>query len=159
MKFLMETGLQRRRTTRIVAHCSATRITQDISVHDIDRWHRVERKWAGIGYNLYIKRNGVAFGGRQWDIVGAHVQGHNSTTVGICLEGGVNAQGQGEDNFTDAQKTALFTWCEYLLLRYPTIPRKDALWGHTDFKGVEKFCPSFNAKAYWQSYLKLRGEA
>jgi N-acetylmuramoyl-L-alanine amidase len=40
-----------------------------------------------IGYHFVIACNGAVFTGRSLDEVGAHVQGHNSHSVGICMTG------------------------------------------------------------------------
>lgn len=85
-----------RNLNRIVIHCSdSTWGTGD----DIHRWH-LERGWDGIGYHFvitngrakstdsYIEKNdGILQNGRPVTKVGAHVQGHNGDSIGICLIG------------------------------------------------------------------------
>ena len=43
--------------------------------------------WAGIGYHLYIRKDGSVFEGRPLYTVGAHAVGFNQTSVGVCFEG------------------------------------------------------------------------
>lgn len=60
------------------------------SVEAIHNYHKNTNKWAGIGYNFYIRLDGSIWEGRGWDKVGAHAgasSGYNGKTVGICFEG------------------------------------------------------------------------
>ena len=66
----------------IVVHHAA----MDGSVQDIHRVHK-QMGWSGIGYHLYIRKDGSIWKGRPLNTLGAHVKGHNSHTIGICLEG------------------------------------------------------------------------
>lgn len=51
------------------------------------------RNWADIGYNWLIDRNGVLYQGRAFatsgnmNVIGAHVGGRNSFTMGVCVIG------------------------------------------------------------------------
>ena len=47
----------------LVVHCTATRLSQRVSVEDIDRWHKAQG-WSGIGYHWYVDRDGHIFPGR-----------------------------------------------------------------------------------------------
>ena len=135
----------RTETLFIAVHCAATRATHDIGAVDIDRWHRAQG-WNGCGYNRVIRRDGTIEQGRPDDAVGAHVEGYNSTSVGVCLAGGVAADGTTpEDNFTDAQMLSLLVVIKDLKRKYP----KAVVQGHRDFPGVKKACPSFAVKEWW----------
>ena len=57
--------------------------------------------------------------GRELDEIGAHCRGLNSTSVGVCLVGGVNAEGEPESNFSDKQWASLEECIKDLLLPYP----------------------------------------
>lgn len=85
--------MKRSTTDLIVIHCSATKPSQDIGVKEITEWH-VAKGWAGIGYHFVIRRDGQIELGRPLEDVGAHVQGHNSTSVGICMVGGLTEAGE-----------------------------------------------------------------
>jgi N-acetylmuramoyl-L-alanine amidase len=138
--------MKRTRTDYIVVHCSATSPNWDGGRDEIDRWHR-ERGWKGIGYHFVIRRNGTLEVGRAVDDFGAHVQGHNINSVGICMVGGIDCNGDPEDNFTEAQWAMLTSLVIGLHLRYP-IARVQ---GHRDFFGVTKACPSFDVAAWWDN--------
>lgn len=91
----------------IAVHCSATSPKQDVDVAEIRRWHK-KRGWRDVGYHFVIRRNGDVQVGRPLSQTGAHVKGHNKGNIGVCMVGGCNAELQPEDNFTLAQRKALF---------------------------------------------------
>lgn len=73
----------RSRTDMIVLHHSESTGT---SVEEINRWHLV-RGWTGIGYHYYTRKDGRIYRGRPEWAIGAHAQGVNGHSVGICCEG------------------------------------------------------------------------
>lgn len=143
----------------IVVHCSATKASQDVTVKDIDRWHR-ERGWNGIGYHFVIERDGRIQGGRPLMEVGAHAYGYNRVSWGICLIGGLDEAGEAEDNFTDEQKTALASLIQSL--RGKRNGYGIEVLGHRDLSpdvdgdGIiepwewKKECPCFDVRAWMQ---------
>ena len=136
-------------TDFIVVHCSATQAKADIGAADIDRWHRGQG-WQTLGYHYVIRRNGVVEEGREEDKIGSHVQNHNATSIGICMVGGVAADGlTAEDNFTTEQFASLKALVARLKTKYPDA----VVQGHRDFPDVAKACPSFSVK----DWLKENG--
>lgn len=141
-----------RKITDIVLHCSATKEGQRVTVADIDRWHR-ERGFKKIGYHYVIYADGSIHAGRDIEEVGAHVSGHNATTIGICYVGGLDAVGKPKDTRTPEQKAAIFYLLQQLKEKYPTA----RICGHRDFSPdrngngtIEpaefiKTCPCFDA--------------
>ena len=127
----------------LVVHCSATTPKMNVDARMIDRWHR-QRGWAGIGYHYVIKRNGMVETGRPEDRPGAHVQGVNHISLGICLAGGLDSLGYPENNFTDDQFAALGALLHALKVKYP----QAEILGHRDFPGVKKDCPCFYVKEW-----------
>lgn len=71
----------------ILHHAEASSCT----VQDINIWHK-NNGWAGIGYHYFIRKNGEVYKGRPDNAVGAHCQGSNSNTIGICFEGSYNKE-------------------------------------------------------------------
>ena len=125
------------RTIReIILHCSATREGQDFTVQDIDRWHR-QRGFLRIGYHYVVYRNGTIHIGRTLEEVGAHCQGHNQSSIGICYIGGLSADGQPKDTRTPEQKAALRALVAQLRERFPGAQ----VYGHNRF--AAKACPCF----------------
>lgn len=108
----------RRRTDYIVVHCSATPPSSDIGADEIDDWHRA-KGWSSIAYHAVIRRDGEIEFGRHFDEVGAHVQGQNYRSVGVCLVGGVDEGGNAEDNFTTEQLKSLTAIVATLERAYP----------------------------------------
>lgn len=145
---------KRDRTDFIVVHCAATGPSQDIGVKEIRKWHVEERGWLDVGYHFVIRRNGTIELGRPLWAIGSHVLNYNRTSVGICLVGGT-PDGQPnveENNFTDEQRAALETLTVMLSGLYPLA----VVQGHRDFKGVQKFCPSFDVKPWFHDLTKRR---
>jgi N-acetyl-anhydromuramyl-L-alanine amidase AmpD len=92
---------------------------QESSAAQIDSRHR-KRGWKfGIGYHYVIRRNGeIELGRPEW-MVGAHCVNHNSHSIGVCYEGGLDIRGQPADTRTEAQKASLRRLLEDLHQRYP----------------------------------------
>ena len=130
-----------RKIDLIVIHCAATKPNQDIGRAEIDRWHR-ERGWLGIGYHYVIRRDGRVENGRPLEKAGAHVQGLNANSIGICLVGGLNAKGQPAPEFTAEQWDALETLVRTLKKQFPNA----RIAGHNEF--AAKACPSFNVQEW-----------
>ncbi|MFF7707792.1 N-acetylmuramoyl-L-alanine amidase [Pseudomonas sp. NPDC007930] len=110
--------IPRRRTTLLVVHCSATGPDSDIGCQDITAWH-LKRGWAAVGYHYVIRRDGTLEAGRPEGSIGAHVAGHNATSIGVCLVGGLDAAGQPACNYTEAQMASLRRVLGELHGRYP----------------------------------------
>lgn len=101
-------------------------------VEDIHRWH-LENGWAGIGYHYFVSKLGGIYAGRPEDTVGAHVEGHNSVTIGVCAEGDYT-----KDTMPPTQKKAIVELLKDLLTRYPGV----AIKRHSDYNATE--CPGPN---------------
>lgn len=136
-------------TDFIVVHCAATKPNQDIGAADIDRWHRAQG-WACIGYHYVIRRDGTLEDGREESRIGAHVQGYNTNSIGICMAGGIDLKGNPENNFTPEQFDTLATLLSWLKDTYP----KAVIQGHRDFPKVAKACPSFDVRD-WLKTISL----
>jgi len=139
---------KRKETKYIAVHCAATPAGMDIGVKEIDRWHR-QKGFLKIGYQFVIRRSGQLEIGRDEDEIGAHVQGYNAVSIGVCLVGGVDADdvSKAENNFTKEQFSTLRTLLERLQIQYPDAE----VLGHRDFPDVAKACPSFDVRAWLKS--------
>ena len=123
----------------------------------IDQWHK-NNGWKGIGYHAVIRRDGEVEFGRHFDDSGAHVKGHNFQSVGVCMVGGLDFDGNAEDNFTDAQFNSLDYVIGMLTRAYPDAE----VLGHRDLSpdvdgdGVVeehewlKDCPCFDVREWWE---------
>lgn len=169
----------------IVIHCSASPNDDSLfrgqvgqanfrnPVQTIDAWHakrgfhradewrkRQEPGLAAIGYHYVIDRAGLVWSGRHVDEVGAHAQGFNAKSIGICLVG--------LDQFSPAQWVSLahLVTAEVACQtgrngpadrRDPLLPAACAAWaqqrglrivGHRDLPDVRKTCPNFDVAAW-----------
>jgi N-acetylmuramoyl-L-alanine amidase len=128
----------------LVVHCSATPAKMNVDRNMIDRWHR-ERGWLGIGYHYVIKRDGTLEVGRPLDQIGAHVEGYNDRSLGICMAGGMDADNKKpENNFTPAQLATLQSTLYTLLIEHP----RARICGHNELN-PNKACPSFDVPKWW----------
>lgn len=133
----------RKSTAFLAVHCSATQPKSDIGAKEIRQWHR-EKGWIDIGYHFVIRRDGTVETGRPENTVGAHVEGYNSNSIGICMVGGIDAKGKAEDNFTSAQYAALADLLRKLKAKYTGV----TIQGHRDFPNVKKDCPCFDVRLW-----------
>ena len=62
-----------------------------------------------LGYHYVIDTDGTVETGRMVGEIGAHVKGHNQYSVGICLVGGIDANGKNYGEYTEKQWIALHT--------------------------------------------------
>ena len=117
---------------RIVVHHSASPLstTRD----DISRWHK-ERGFSDIGYHFVIEVLGQIRLGRRIPTTGAHVKGHNSNSIGICLVGDNTRRDQ---EWTSLQMTKLKELIKVLRVVWPGIP----VVGHRDL--TDTLCPGVN---------------
>jgi len=139
--------MTRETTDTVIIHCSATPADMDIGVKEIDRWHRA-KGWLEIGYHFVITRSGVVQEGRKISKPGAHAIGWNKRSIGICLVGGVNEEGEPQDNFTIEQMELLEQLTYELLDKYPI----RNVMGHNEV--ARKACPSFDVQE-WQKEIGL----
>lgn len=139
-----------RKINKIIIHCSASEFG---NAQRIREWH-LEKGWSDIGYH-YVINNGKVFKddkinqivqdgfiekGRDDSIVGAHTQGQNSNSIGICLIG--------NKDFTKEQFNSLNTLLDSLLKAYNLT--KNDVYGHYNFSS--KTCPNFDV----QEFMKKR---
>lgn len=143
-----------RNITHIVLHCTATPEGREATVKEIDRWHR-QAGFAKIGYHFVIHLDGTVSTGRPIEEAGAHVAGHNATTIGISYVGGVSANDVNiaKDTRTPAQKAAMERLVKDLKARFPAAE----VLGHRDFPDVKKACPCFDARKWWAEVSKVPG--
>lgn len=136
-----------RQINEIIIHCSATPEGRDVTVEDIDRWHR-QRNFKCIGYHYIIYLDGSIHKGRDESMQGAHCSLHNACSIGVCYIGGCEKKGNKlipKDTRTPAQKEALIGLLKELKEKYP----QATIHGHNEF--AKKDCPCFDVqKEYGQ---------
>ena len=147
---MINQGKARYPVTEITLHCADTRpewmagrpLVEKVA--EIRRWHVQERGWRDIGYHWVIDRDGTVAPGRLETEIGAHVEGHNRGTIGVCLLGGYGAKADDpfEKSFTPAQAAAVRRLINEINARAAI--RKVS--GHNDY--AAKACPGFGV-ATW----------
>lgn len=128
--YIWKGQLQKREETKyiIIHHAAAT----TASPEDIHSWH-LSNGWSGIGYNFVIRKDGSVYQGRPIDTIGAHAEGWNSTSVGICFEGNLN-----QEKLTEVQTQSGIELIRYIRGIYKGITvlrHKDVNPGKTDCPG------------------------
>ena len=137
---------------KIILHCSANGPNSTIGAKEIREYHmrpvaQGGRGWSDIGYHYVIRRDGTLDVGRDIAKAGAHCTGLNAHSVGICLVGGVKADGKTpEDNFLPEQFDTLAKLLRNMRLRFPNA----SIHGHNEF--AQKACPVFNVGAFLAKY-------
>ncbi len=123
----------------IIVHCTATPAGRDVSVAEIDKWHR-RRGFAGIGYHYVVGLDGVVHPGRDETLAGAHCKGNNAESIGVVYVGGMTEDMKHPaDTRTDAQREGLRRIIAELKGRYPGATVRS----HYEF--APKACPCFDA--------------
>lgn len=148
------------KVTSIVIHYSATPVEKNFTAADIDDMHR-RRGFREIGYHWFIRKDGTIEMGRDMSQPGrfeqgAHAKGHNTSSIGICYEGGVTSArpNHGFDSRTPAQTEAMIELIDRMQERFPNAVVR----GHRDMPGAATQCPGFDARAWWDTVEKKRSQ-
>ncbi|MDR0833857.1 MAG: N-acetylmuramoyl-L-alanine amidase [Candidatus Symbiothrix sp.] len=129
-----------RKINEIIVHCTATPEGRNVTVAEVDKWHRA-RGFNGIGYHYLIGLDGTVLKGRDIELVGAHCLNHNANSIGVCYVGGLALDGKtAKDTRTIAQRNALKSLLKDLKTKYPGA----TIHGHREY--ANKACPCFDAK-------------
>ena len=126
-----------RHIKQIIIHCSATPEGKNIGATTIRGWHK-ERGFTDIGYHYVIRLDGTIEQGRPIEQIGAHCQGHNRNSIGICYIGGLSQKRQPKDTRTIAQRQAMKQLIQELQEQFP----EATIHGHREF--AAKACPCFD---------------
>ena len=137
-----------RTITLIIIHCSATSEGKSLSAEACRQDHILHRGFSDIGYHFYITRDGEIHRGRPQEKVGAHCRNHNAHSIGICYEGGLDADGLPKDTRTMEQRGSLIALLRELLMRFPTA----LIVGHHDLNPMKE-CPCYNCVAEYRGLM------
>ena len=105
----------------------------NLDLESTHKLHIEKFKWAGIGYNYLIEKDGRIFEGRGMK-VGAHAKGNNKDSIGIALVGNFDV-GYPDD----IQVKPLIELCLDFMYKYD-IEVSNVI-GHRELNGVTKSCP------------------
>ncbi len=137
-----------RQVKYIAVHCSAG--NQRNTAADIVNYHLKSLKWSRPGYHYIVEASGRVVNTQPVELISNGVSGYNSVTVNVCYIGGVDVSKKNLpaiDNRTPEQKKALIELLKELKEKFPSA----IIQGHRDFPGVNKQCPSFDAKSEYAS--------
>jgi N-acetylmuramoyl-L-alanine amidase len=112
----------------------------------IRRWHKA-RGWLDIGYHAVVLNGHREYGGalneaeiggvepgRPEEQVGAHVAGHNTGSLGLCLVGNFE-ESEPDARQWDAAVAKVAAWCRQYGVG------ADHVLGHKEFSGQATACP------------------
>lgn len=129
--------------TEIIYHHAAA---INCTIEDIHRWHK-ERGYAGVGYHYFIDKKGDIYVGRPIEMVGAHTQGHNKNSIGICLEGNFETEKPKESQI-DSLCELIESRCSIFSIAY------DNIYPHKYYSATA--CPGKNMLTITQLQDKLK---
>ena len=136
--------MARRKVTKyIVVHATNTKPNEDISLCDVDEWHRKKGKLK-VGYHFFIKRDGTIQSGRSPNEIGSHVCENDSESIAVCISGGKNTRGIHAPDYCKEQIESLFVLLKTLKFMYPDAE----VVGHRDLEKTQ--CPSFDVRKWWE---------
>lgn len=129
-----------RDVNEIIVHITAS--NDNATVEDIKAGH-LARGFSDIGYHWVVDRAGVVHKGRDESIIGSHVAGYNSDTIGISyIARGKDSDQNGEYGkyMTESQRIALEKKIAELLHKYKLTIYDVS--GHNQYN-LGKACPCF----------------
>lgn len=106
-----------RRINRIIIHHSG--VSDRIPFESIRDYHKDVLGWLDIGYHYYIEKNGILRLGRPERLIGAHVKGHNTDSIGIAVAGNFQDKVSFQVAMTDGRIDVLDHVIRDLFWRYP----------------------------------------
>ncbi len=159
---IFNAGAITRKIDSIVVHCAATCTTSPVTTEDIARCHIQERHFRDIGYHYIVDQKGIIHQGRPLNEMGAHAQGHNAHSIGICYIGGLDSHGNPADTRTPLQQLAIKHLIGLLVNEfkiYDVLGHRDLspdVNGDGEITSVDwiKMCPCYDAHAEWLGYLR-----
>jgi N-acetylmuramoyl-L-alanine amidase len=140
----------KRRIQFIAIHCTASQ--QSAKPEAILRYWRNHLGWKNPGYHLLIDAAGKVHRLLDFNLIANGVKGFNQTSVHISYIGGIDRNGKGFDNRTEAQKKAIIDCINEVIAWSDN--KKLIIQGHRDFPHQNKACPCFDAIAEYKHLIK-----
>lgn len=123
---------------RVIVHCTSTKNGVHVDFEAIKKDHIENRGWSSVGYHLLINYDGEVHKGRPLNVQGAHVEGANHDSIGICLAG--------TDKYSKKQLDVLRYQLDGILQIYNI--KVYSMYSHCDFDSARKqgkTCPGFGS--------------
>lgn len=128
----------------IVLHTAASydwrnKVVVHQSIKTVANYHVQHNGWNAIGYHWYVEQDGQGERGRNDDVVGAHVGGFNTDSLGLCVSGHGDFEPWNDAQMAEVMRKCA-QWCG--LYRIPA----DHVIGHREAPEhgappVHKTCP------------------
>jgi len=134
----------KRRISKLIIHCTATPDGRPHTIEQITAWH-LKRGFNTIGYHFVIMLDGDVEVGRNIEQIGAHTQGQNTGSIGLCYVGGLDNRLNPKDTRNELQLRSMEAFVKEFIALYPN----GEVAGHYAF--ANKACPSFDVPAWLRS--------
>ena len=143
--------MKERKIRYLVVCSSNTSPTENLTVTDISIRDR-KKGYLAVKYHYVITRNGTVENGRSITDAGAYLDDEhpdikNNNSIGVCLIGGGDENGQSSFNYTQTQVFSLTHLITELELEHPDLTAL-GLYDTTDMECKE---PHFNVKEFTQN--------
>lgn len=122
----------------LTIHVAATPEGRNVQPDTIAAWDKA--KFGQESYHHIITLDGHDNVRLPDHAKGAHVGGHNTGNIGVCIVGGCDKKMNPKDTRTEAQKITLQAIVAAYRKRYPGLIVR----GHNEWPGVKKACPCFS---------------
>lgn len=124
-------------TQAIIVH-HVGELTRDVSAAEIDGWHKASpNNWIMIGYEYVCRQDGTIERGRPKDALGAHCEGFNDHSVGVCVTGDFNQM-----DVIPAQIDSLVLLLADICDAFNIVPSRSTILGHREKCDTD--CPGNN---------------
>ena len=132
-----------REINKIIIHCSDTKDSGTVSWTAIEKYHKETMGWSDIGYHFGIEEVNwsdpnykyVSIIGRPWYLPGAHCEGQNADSIGICFVGSYETEEPQNDRLIFGIKRVIIPVMKLFNLGI------DNIFFHRDFSSHGKTCP------------------
>lgn len=133
--------------TAVIHHSAFYLADGSSTLMEVQRLHREDRAWADVAYHFMADKDGAIYEGRDLSARGAHTQGYNTGSVGLCLLGDFRYEAPAPAQWQAV--TALVQWLAWRL-------RLTHLAGHRQFNDWT-VCPGIHVSSQLENLAKLAG--
>lgn len=136
---LINKSVIKRKVTKLVFHCTAS--NQAATVESIVRFWK-SKGWTNPGYHIIVRSDGSWTQLQDFNRMTNGVAGINMTSLHVSYIGGIDKNGKGFDNRTDAQNDIFEAVYQTFKNKMPNL----TFHGHYEFSN--KACPSYNVEKW-----------
>jgi hypothetical protein len=129
-------------------HSRGTRADEQRAMREIQDFHMDGRGWSDIAYCYVIFPSGNVYRGRGLH-VGAHTEGDNSSSVGVCFYGNFDVERP-----TDEAREAFVKLANRLQGRRDALTQPVQIDGHFHAPGAATACPGTHLKKHLDDFQR-----